>query len=85
MKNSHGYDEISTKIKKVSTSYILAPLTYICNKVLSTGVLDQNTQKLNLYLRKAIKWVFLITGPFSCLPLFLKLLKIFYTKDCMIV
>jgi hypothetical protein len=37
-KNSYGYDEISTKILKVSTPYILSPLTYICNKILQTGI-----------------------------------------------
>ena len=38
-KNSYGYDEISTRILKVSTPYVLAPLTYIfkkfCHKVYS--------------------------------------------------
>jgi hypothetical protein len=37
-RNSHGYDDVSTKILKISTPYILSPLTYICNKVLATGV-----------------------------------------------
>ena len=33
-KDSHGYDEISSKILKVSAPYILSPLTYIFNKML---------------------------------------------------
>ena len=33
-KDSHGYDEISSKILKVSAPCILSPLTYIFNKVL---------------------------------------------------
>ena len=37
-KESHGYDEISTKILKVSAPFILSPLTYIGNKILSTGI-----------------------------------------------
>ena len=37
-KNSHGYDEISSKILKASAAYILSPLTYIFNKVLRTGI-----------------------------------------------
>jgi len=37
VKNSHGYDDISTKILKSSAPYILSPLTYIFHKVLSTG------------------------------------------------
>jgi len=37
-KTSHGYDEISNKILKASARYILSPLTYIFNKVLSSGI-----------------------------------------------
>jgi hypothetical protein len=37
-KDSHGYDEVSTRILKNSAPYILSPLTYIFNKVLSTGI-----------------------------------------------
>jgi hypothetical protein len=37
-KTSHGYDGISTKILKVSSNYIISPLTYICNKVILSGV-----------------------------------------------
>jgi len=37
-KTSHGYDEISNKILKASAPYTLSPLTYIFNKVLSTGI-----------------------------------------------
>ena len=37
-KNSHGYDEISSKILKASAPYVLSPLKYIFNKVLSTGI-----------------------------------------------
>ena len=37
-KNSYGYDVISTRILKVSTPYVLAPLTYIFDKILSQGV-----------------------------------------------
>ena len=41
-RNSHGYDEISTKLftklLKLSSPYILSPLTHICNKSLSLGI-----------------------------------------------
>ena len=37
-KDSYGYDEILTRILKVSAPYILSPLTYIFNKILSTGI-----------------------------------------------
>ena len=33
-KNSYGYDEISTKILKISSNYITSPLTCICNKII---------------------------------------------------
>ena len=36
-KNSHGFDEISNKIIKVSSRFIISPLTYICNEILKTG------------------------------------------------
>jgi len=36
-KNTGGYDEISTSILKLSTPYIISPLTYICNTILNTG------------------------------------------------
>jgi hypothetical protein len=37
-KSSHGYDEIPTKILKISLPFIISPLTYICNNKLSTGI-----------------------------------------------
>jgi hypothetical protein len=37
-KNTYGYDEISNKIMKLSTPYIVSALTFICNSALSTGV-----------------------------------------------
>jgi Notch-like protein len=38
VKDSHGYDEISTKILKISSTFIISPLNYICNKVLFKGI-----------------------------------------------
>jgi len=40
-KNSSGYDEISTKLLKISANYICSPLTYICNKSISTGIFPE--------------------------------------------
>jgi len=37
-KNTCGYNEISNPIIKLSAPFIISPLTYICNAVLSTGV-----------------------------------------------
>jgi len=36
-KDSHGYDEGSSRILKISAPFILSPLCYIFNKVLVTG------------------------------------------------
>jgi hypothetical protein len=36
-KNSSGYKNIPVKIFKISVSFILSPLTYICNITPSTG------------------------------------------------
>jgi hypothetical protein len=33
-KYSYGYNEISTKILKISRPFISSPLNYICNKIL---------------------------------------------------
>ena len=33
-KDSHGHDEISTRILKICTPYIVSPLTFIFNRVL---------------------------------------------------
>ena len=43
-KDSYGYDEISTKIIKLSAAYILFPLTYTFNKILSTGTFPDRLQ-----------------------------------------
>jgi Notch-like protein len=37
-KNSHGYDEVPNKLLKISAPYICSPLTYICNKSISSGI-----------------------------------------------
>ena len=41
-KDSHGYNEISTKILKLSIYYISSPLTYICNRMLLSGTFQQD-------------------------------------------
>jgi len=41
IKDSYGYDEISSRILKISAPYILSPLTYIINKILSTGIFPE--------------------------------------------
>ena len=36
--NSTGYDEITSRLLKLSAPYIISPLTYIYNSALNTGV-----------------------------------------------
>ncbi len=43
-KDSYVYYEISTKIIKLSAAYILFPLTYTFNKILSTGTFPDRLQ-----------------------------------------
>ena len=38
LKNSHGYDEKSTKLLKISSPSIISPLTHVRNKSLPTGI-----------------------------------------------
>jgi len=38
LKKSSGYEEISTKILKISAPFITSPLNYICNKSLLSGI-----------------------------------------------
>lgn len=38
IKNLQGCDGISTKILKMSIHYISSPLTYICNRIFSSGI-----------------------------------------------
>jgi hypothetical protein len=38
MKDSYGYDGISTNVLKQSITYISSPLTHICNLMISTGI-----------------------------------------------
>jgi hypothetical protein len=41
-KHSCGYDGISTKILKASSPYISSPLTYLCNRMLATGIFHRD-------------------------------------------
>jgi len=40
-KDSYGYDEISSRILKISAPYVLSPLIYIFNKLLATGIFPE--------------------------------------------
>jgi hypothetical protein len=60
-KNSYGYDEISTKILKISCPFVSFPINYICNKMLIWGVFpDRLKYAIIKPLRKneiGVKWL----------------------------
>jgi hypothetical protein len=76
-KNSYGYDEILSRILKANTPYISSPLTYIFNKILSTGIFADrlNFSEVKPLYKKEIKLNFPTTGLPHFLHYFLKLLK----------
>jgi len=56
-KNSHGYNAIPIKILKTSLPFIISPLTYICKKLLSTGIFPTQLKysQINPIFRKGNK------------------------------
>jgi len=82
-KNSSGYDEILTKVIKISKPFIISPLINICNKMLAQGIYPE---RLKFSLIKPIyksgdKSSPSNYRPVSLLPVFLKFSKKLYTKD----
>jgi len=47
-KNSHGYDEISTKILKISCPFVSSPINFICNKMLFGCVFPNRLKYANI-------------------------------------
>jgi len=43
-KNTSGYGEISNHVIKLSSSFIISPLAYICNAALNSGVLPERLE-----------------------------------------
>jgi hypothetical protein len=76
-KNSHGYDGISTRILKISAPYILSPLTYIFNKVLSTGIFLERLKfsEVNPIFKKGDKAEIFNYRPVSLLTSFSKVIE----------
>jgi len=82
-KTSHGYDEISDKILKASASFILSPLTYIFNKVRSTGIFPDwlKYSEVQPLFKKGEKTEISNYRPISLLPSFSKIIeKIIYKR-----
>jgi len=82
-KTSHGYDEISDKILKASTPFILSPLTYIFNKVLSSGTFPDRLKysEVQPLFKKGEKTEISNYRPISLLPSLSKIIeKIIYKR-----
>jgi hypothetical protein len=58
-KNSHGHDGISAKILKISSPFISSPLTYICNKSVSSGIFPTRLKysEKNYYIKVEIELI----------------------------
>jgi hypothetical protein len=77
MKNSHGYSGISGKILKLSMSYISSSLTYMCNKMISSGIFPTRLKLSEIHplFRKDDKMKMSNYRPTSLLISFSKILK----------
>jgi len=82
-KRSYGYDEITTKILKISSLFIVSPLTYICNRMLSTGTfLDRlKYSEIKPIYKKGDKTLITNYRPISLLPVFSNIFERSYIKD----
>jgi len=80
-KTSHGYDEILNKILKASAPYILSPLTYILNKVLSSGIFPNRLKYSEIQPSYKKGKNSKSSTHFTLIFLLKKLLKKLYIKD----
>jgi hypothetical protein len=76
-KNFHGYDEIYTKILKINSPFNSSPLTYICNKSLSSGIFPDRLKYLEIkpLFKKGDKQNISNYSPISNLTSFSKVLE----------
>src|SRR5215510_8183399 len=82
-KDSYGYDEISSRILKISAPYVLSPLTFIFNKILSTGVFPERLKFSDVkpLYKKGDTTDFSNYRPISLLTSFYKIIeKIIYKR-----
>jgi hypothetical protein len=70
---SHGHDEISVRILRASSPYVLSLLTYILNKILLTDVFPDKLKFKPLY-KKGNRTELSSYGPISLLPTFSKII-----------
>jgi len=82
-KSSSGYDEITTRILKISSPYIVSPLTHICNRTLSTGTFPARLKysEIKPISKKGDKTLITNYRPISLLPVFSKIFeKVLYKR-----
>jgi hypothetical protein len=88
-KTSHGYDEISDKILKASAPFILSPLTYIFNTVLSSGIFPDRLKysEVQPLFKKGEKTEISNYRPISLVPSFSKIIEqiIYKRLHCYII
>jgi hypothetical protein len=77
-KNSYGYDEISTKLLKITAPFVSSPLNYICSKLITKGIFPDRLKYSvikPLYKKKVIKKDVSNYRPISLLTSFSKFLE----------
>jgi len=88
-KTSYGYDEISDKILNVSAPFILSPLSYMFNKVFSSGTFPDRLKysEAQPLFKKGKKTEITNYRPISLLPSFSKIMeKIIYKRlNCFLI
>ena len=84
-KGSSGYDELSSRILKLSSPIIISPLTYICNAALNSGIFPNRLKYaiVKAIFKKGNKQDISNYRPISLLTTFSKVFeKIIYNRLC---
>jgi len=86
-KNSCGYDEVTAKILKTVSPFIVSPLTQICNRMLATGTFPDRLKysEIRPIYKKGTKHNLKMIGQFHYFRNFPNSLKKFYIRDYTII
>jgi hypothetical protein len=82
-KNSCGYDEVPSRIVKLSRPFISSPLVYVCNKMLSTSTFPTRLtfSQVFRYLKKVTKRRYLLIDRYPFQHLCLESLRKLFIID----